>query len=53
MKRIDLRLGKKLKFQDSRGKLEFIVQDAFNKYNDFSSQNNFKTRAFIRFGLDF
>lgn len=53
IKRLDLRLGKKLKFQNSKGKIDFVIQNAFNKYNDYSVRNEFKTRAFIQLQLDF
>ena len=53
IKRLDLRLGKKLKLQNTQGKIDFVIQNAFDKYNDFSARNEFKTRAFIQLQLDF
>jgi iron complex outermembrane receptor protein len=53
IKRVDLRLGKKFKYKKSKGKVDLVIQNAFGKYNDFAVRNNFKTRAFIKFGLDF
>ena len=53
IKRVDLRLGKKFIYKKSKGKLDLVIQNAFDKYNDFSERNNFETRAFIKLGLDF
>ena len=53
IKRVDLRLGKKIKFPNSSGKVSFVIQNAFNKYNDFSERNVFKTRTFLQLQLDF
>lgn len=53
IKRLDLRLGKKLKNSNSKGELNFVVQNAFNEYKDFSTRNEFKTRAFVQLNLDF
>ncbi len=53
IKRLDLRLGKKLKFNNSKGKINFVVQNAFNEYNDFSKRNVMKTRGFINMEVDF
>ncbi len=53
IKRIDLRLGKKLKFSNTQGEINFVIQNAFNKYKDFAARNEFKTRAYIQFKLDF
>jgi iron complex outermembrane receptor protein len=53
LKRVDFRIGKKLKFAHSKGKADFVIQNAFNQYNDFSTGNEFKTRAFVRFQLDY
>lgn len=53
IKRIDLRLGKKLKVQNAKGKINFVVQNITNKYNDYSARNEFKTRAFVQLNLDF
>jgi iron complex outermembrane receptor protein len=52
-KRVDLRLGKKLKLSNTQGELSFVIQNAFNKYKDFSSRNEFKTRAYVQLKLDF
>jgi len=53
IKRVDLRLGKKLKFSNTQGEINFVIQNAFNKYKDFAARNEFKTRAYIQFKLDF
>lgn len=53
LKRVDLRLGKKFNLSNSRGKVDFVIQNAFNKYKDFSSRNVFEPRAYIRMQLDF
>jgi len=53
IKRLDLRLGKKFKLENGKAKLDFVVQNIFNKYNDFSPRNKFKTRAYIQLQLDF
>jgi len=53
IKRVDLRLGKKLKFSSTQGEINFVIQNAFNKYKDFAARNEFKTRAYIQLKLDF
>ena len=53
VKRLDLRLGKKLKFSNSHGELNFVIQNAFNEYKDFALRNEFKTRAYVQLKLDF
>jgi len=39
--------------ENGKAKLDFVVQNIFNKYNDFSPRNKFKTRAYIQLQLDF
>lgn len=53
LKRVDLRLGKKFNLSNTQGKVDFVIQNAFNKYNDFASRNVFEPRAYIRMQLDF
>ncbi len=53
LRRVDLRIGKKLKLSNSKAKVDFVIQNAFNKFNDFSPRNVFKPRAFVRLQLDF
>jgi iron complex outermembrane receptor protein len=53
IKRVDLRVGKKVKYANTKGKVALVIQNAFNSYNDFSARNKFKTRAFLQLELDF
>ena len=53
IKRVDLRLGKQLKLANTKGKVDLVIQNAFNEYKDFSPRNVLGARAFIRMQLDF
>lgn len=53
IKRVDFRIGRKIKLNNAKGKLNLVVQNAFNQYNDFSRRNKFNTRAFLQLQLDF
>ncbi len=56
VKRVDFRLGKKLKFASFKGKVDFVIQNAFGEFNDFATRNSknvFDRRGFIRFEADF
>ena len=52
-KRVDLRLGKKLKLSNVQGEFSVAIQNAFNEYKDFAARNEFKTRAYVQLKLDF
>ncbi len=54
--RVDFRLGKKLKFSGADGKIDFVIQNAFDDFNDFATRNSknvFETRGFVRLEANF
>jgi len=51
--RVDLRLATRLPFERRQLKLEFLLHDLFNDYEDFSEDLHYRRRFYIRLGMDF
>ncbi|WP_210397209.1 TonB-dependent receptor plug domain-containing protein [Motiliproteus sediminis] len=51
--RLDLRAAYRLFEGDRRGQVELILQNIGDDYTEFEQNNEFETRAYLRFRLDF
>ena len=51
--RLDARIAKEFHYGKSEGLIELVVQNLLSDYTEFEVNNNFDTRTFIRFKLNF